>query len=82
MVSVFGNYNFHADSTDSESYSGFGYTAEYSLSYRSSKRFFYGGKISYNWALVDRSQVDEEDLTERSLVFGWTTVGFEFGYFF
>ena len=76
------NYNLHQDSTDNESYQGFGYSAEYSLTYRITPTFFYGGKIAYNWAFVERAQVDEENQLERSLVFGWTALGIELGYMF
>jgi len=81
-VSVYGNYMFHSDGTNDERYTGYGYTAEYGLNYRSSQRFFYGGKISYNWAMVERSAVDDESLSARSLVFGWLTFGLELGYYF
>ncbi|MBD65819.1 MAG: hypothetical protein CME62_11470 [Halobacteriovoraceae bacterium] len=81
-INVFGNYMFHIDGTNSEKYQGWGYTAEYGLNYRSSKKLFYGGKLSYNWALVDREARDEEKLPERSLVFGWFTLGFEIGFYF
>jgi hypothetical protein len=82
MVSVYGNYIFHNDQTDDERYSGFGYTADYSLTYRTSQSIFYGAKVSYNWVLIDRPQVNEENLNDRSLVFGWTSIGFEAGYVF
>jgi len=82
FISVFGNYILHVDSTDEERYTGFGYTAEYNLSRRTGEGFFYGGKVSYNWALVQRPQVDEEKLADRSLVFGWTSFGLEIGYIF
>lgn len=82
MITVFFNYTIHQDSTDDEQYTGFGYNAEYLFAYRSSKRFYYGTKLTYNWAQVLRTQQDEEDVIDRSLVFGWTTVGFELGYFF
>lgn len=82
-IAVYLNYNFHRDSTDEENYQGFGYTADYSLAYRTSKRFFIGGKFSYNWAQVARAaENDEEKLPARSLVFGWTTMSFELGYYF
>ncbi|MEE2671803.1 MAG: hypothetical protein VYA54_08835 [Bdellovibrionota bacterium] len=81
-VAVYFNYNFHVDSTDDQSYQGFGYTAEYSLVYRSSRRWFYGGKFSYNWAQVERPDEGDEDVIDRSLVFGWTTLGFELGFYF
>lgn len=81
-IAVYVNYNFHVDSTDDQSYQGFGYTADYSLVYRSTKRWFYGGKFSYNWAQVERPQENEEGTLERSLVFGWTTLAFELGFYF
>lgn len=81
-ISVFANYNLHTDSTDSEKYAGVGYNADYTLGYRSSHGLYYGGKVSYNWALVGRTQVDNESLNDRTLVFGWTSIGIECGYFF
>jgi len=81
-ISVFGNYMFHSDGTNQEKYKGYGYTAEYGLNYRSSKKLFYGGKLSYNWAMVERAPIDDESLSARSLVFGWLTFGFELGYYF
>lgn len=82
FISVYANYVFHNDQTDDEKYSGLGYSANYSLTYRSSERIFYGIKLSYDWVLVDKPQVDEEELEDRSLVFGWTSIGFEAGYIF
>ena len=81
VISIYGNYIIHSDSTDSQTYSGYGYTADYQLSYRTNNSFFYGGKISYNWALVEGEQIGTELLIDRSLVFGWTTLGLEIGYF-
>lgn len=82
IITVTLNYNLHQDSTDNESYQGFGYSAEYSLTYRINETYFYGGKINYNWALVEREAVDEEKLDDRTLVFGWTSLGIELGYTF
>ena len=82
VVSVYFNYNFHLDSTDDQRYQGFGYTADYSLSYRTSKKFFWGTKFSYNWAQVERPEENNESLLARSLVFGWTTISFELGFIF
>lgn len=81
-VAVYLNYNFHVDSTDDQSYQGFGYTADYSLVYRSTKRWFYGGKFSYNWAQVERAAEEGESDSDTSLVFGWTTLAFELGFYF
>jgi len=82
VIQVFGDYCFHLDSTDDEKYAGYGYNASYSLEYRSSNSFFYGAKLSYNWVFVERSQVEEEKLPDRTLVFGWTQFGVELGYYF
>ncbi|MAX66245.1 MAG: hypothetical protein QF441_04365 [Bacteriovoracaceae bacterium] len=81
-ISVYGNYIIHQDKTDNEKYNGMGFNAEYLLSYRFSPSFFYAGKISYHWALVEREQIGEEKLHDRSLVFGWTSIGIELGYIF
>ncbi len=83
IISVFANYVIHLDNTDKQRYTGYGLTTEYSLSRRSRSGFFYGGKLSYNWALVEKPAVTEEQkLADRSLVFGWTTFGLEIGYIF
>lgn len=81
-VSVYVNYVFHIDSTDSQRYQGFGYNADYGLHYRSSESLFYGLKMSYNWAQVERAAENNEKLSDRSIVFGWFQLGFEIGYYF
>lgn len=82
MVSFFINTVFHKDKLEDQTYTGIGYNADYSFSFRSSQQYFYGGKISYNWALVEKPQEDNEALSSRSQAFGWTTIGFELGYIF
>jgi hypothetical protein len=81
-VAAFLTYNLHNDSTDKLDYTGWGYTADYGLHYRSSKKFFWGGKISYNFAAVVREAISTEDKPDRSLVFGWTSLAFEMGYYY
>lgn len=82
-VNVFANYVSHQDDSTQEQYNGYGYNAEYALHYRAGERITYGVKFSYNWALVDREKEnDDESLAERSLVFGWSTLGFELGYYY
>lgn len=76
------NYNFHLDSTDDERYRGYGYNAEYNLSYRTNESFFYGGSFSYNWAQVEKPAENDEPLLARSFSFGWTTLGVEIGFYF
>ncbi len=82
VVKIGLNYVQSFDSTTSDTYQGQGYSAEYSLEYRSSKDFFYAAKLDYNWITVERSAIDEERLPDRSLVYGWTSLGFELGYYF
>ncbi len=82
FIAVYANYILHVDNTNSDTYSGYGYNAEYSINRRTNGGFFYGAKLSYNWALVEKAPVDDEKLNDRSLVFGWTSVGFELGYIF
>ena len=82
MVTVYLNYVLHNDNLEEQNYAGLGYNADYSFSFRPGDNFFWGGKISYNWALVERPQKGEESLDNRSRVFGWTTIGFEFGYIY
>lgn len=81
-VVAFLTYNFHRDSTDDRQYTGLGYTADYGLHYRSSDRFFYGGKISYNYVALVREAISNEDKPDRSLVMGWTSLAFEIGYYY
>lgn len=82
-VNAFGNYVSHSDASTKDRYQGYGYSAEYTLHYRAGERLTYGVKFSYNWALVDREKEnDDEKLAARSLVFGWSTLGLELGYYF
>jgi hypothetical protein len=82
MIMVYGNYILHSDATDQEKYTGYGYNADYLFSYRQNNGLFYGAKISYNWLFVQKAQKNEEKLIDRSLVFGWTSIGLEIGYYF
>lgn len=82
IVTVHLNYVLHTDQLNQENYTGFGYNADYSLNYRLSKDYYYGIRLSYNWVFVERPQEESEPLTDRSKVFGWTTMGFELGYLF
>lgn len=79
---AYANYVTHVDGTDSTSYTGYGLTTEYSLQKRVSEGFFYGVKIGYNIASLERSKVSDEKKTDRSLVFKWASLGFEIGYYF
>lgn len=82
IVSVYVNYVTHRDNFAQEDYTGIGYNADYTISYRSSKHFYWGGKISYNWILVDQPAENGNKLSERSRVLGWSSIGFELGYIF
>lgn len=82
MIQVYGNYIIHKDTTNEKEYKGFGYTANYNLHYRMSNSLFFGFKLSYTYANVEREKEAQESLQDRSLVFGWTNMGLEMGYFF
>ena len=82
FISAYGNIVYHVDTAEEKKYQGYGYTAEYNLSYRYSDQTSLGTKLSYNWALVERPEDGDESLEERSLVFGWLTLGFEIGFYF
>lgn len=81
-VDAFLTYNSHVDGLDSESYQGFGVQADYGLHRRSGRTFYYGGKLSYNIASLARAKKDEEKLEDRSLVFGWLSIGLEMGFYY
>jgi len=76
------NYSAHLDSSTSTKYNGFGMSMDYGLHYRATNTFYYGAKLSYNILPMVREPVDEEKRQDRSLVFGWTALGFEIGYFY
>ena len=75
-------YNVHLDGADDTNYQGFGLQTDYGLHYRAAESFFYGGKLSYNITTVEREKKDDEKLIDRSLVFGWLSLGFEIGYYY
>jgi hypothetical protein len=76
------NYNAHLDNKTATKYNGFGMNMDYGLHYRSSNTFHYGFKLSYNVIPVVREAKDDEKKQDRSLVFGWTALGFEVGYYY
>ncbi len=81
-VQVFATYNQLNESYLDKVYQGYGMTADYAISKRSSSNFFYGGKLSYNLALVTREAISDEKVQERSLSLGWFSLAFEMGYLF
>lgn len=76
------NYSTHLDNATGKKYNGFGMNMDYGLHYRASNTFYYGGKLSYNIMPMVREPEDDEKRQQRSLVFGWTSLGFEIGYFY
>lgn len=82
LVSALANYVVHLDKSNDTNYAGYGLTTEYGINYRVSRSFFAGTKLSYNWATVERKDEGDEKLIDRSLVFGWLTLGIELGYYF
>lgn len=81
-VDVFANYVTMNDDYLSETYTGYGMTANYGIHKRSSTSFFYGMKFSYNLASVTRPAIGDEKKRERSLSLGWGTLALEIGSFF
>jgi hypothetical protein len=81
-VMAYANYITHFDSSNSKNYTGYGLTAEYGIQKRMSEGFFSGIKIGYNLASLSRPATTDEKLADRSLIFKWASIGFEFGYYF
>lgn len=81
-IEVFGNYITMDEKFIGESYAGYGLTTNYGIHKRSSTRYFYGGKLSYNLASVTREAIGNEGKSDRSFALGWLTFGFEMGFFF
>jgi hypothetical protein len=63
-------------------YRGYGLTANYGIHKRTSTSFFWGGKMSYNFASVTRRPIVNEPRKDRSLTLGWLSFAFELGIFF
>lgn len=81
-ITAFLTYNSALDATTDRAYQGWGYNADYSLLYRSGNSLYYGLKFSYNLAAVIRGAISDEDKPDRSLVYGWTNMGLEIGYYY
>lgn len=81
-VDVFANYVQMEDNFLSETYTGYGMTANYGIHKRSGTSFFYGMKFAYNLASVTRPKIGDEKRHERSLTLGWGTLALEIGSFF
>lgn len=81
-VDVFVNAIQMNDSFIDETYQGYGLTTNYGIHKRSSTRFFYGGKFSYNIASVTRPAIGNESKSDRSLTLGWLSFAFELGFYY
>lgn len=81
-IMAYANYVTNTDSTNSKEYTGYGLTTEYSIQRRFSQYLFFNFKIGYNLASISREQENDEKKEDRSLVFKWTTLGLDFGYYF
>lgn len=75
-------YNLVTDSLDDTQYTGFGFSADYSLQYRVGISMFLGAKLGYNMAAVVRDPKTNEAKRERSLSLSWSTIAVELGYYF
>ncbi len=82
QVMAYGNYIYHLDGATSDKYRGYGATMEYGLHRRIGESFFGGAKLSYNLASLERAKKSDEDKLDRTLVFRWTSIGFEVGYYY
>lgn len=81
-IDVFANYIMLDETFIDQSYKGWGLTTNYGIHKRSSSRYFYGGKLSYNIASVTRGAISNESKGDRSLTLGWLSLAFEMGFFF
>lgn len=81
-MDVFLTYTSHLDSSEDAKYQGWGLQTDYGLHYRAGESFFYGGKFSYNIVTAQRAAEEDEKLKDRSLVFGWLSLGLELGYYY
>lgn len=82
MITSHLSYVIANDSTDSEDYKGYGIVSEYLINYRMSNSLYTGLKLTYSILSMERSAIEEEKLTERSLVYGWLGLGLQFGFYF
>lgn len=81
-VDVYVNYLTFDDKYIKQKYQGYGLTTNYGIHKRSSTRYFYGGKLSYNIASVTRDAIGTESKSDRSFALGWLSIGVEIGFFF
>lgn len=81
-VDVFANYVTMDETFISQKYAGYGLTTTYGIHKRASTKFFYGGKLSYNFASVTREALGTEGKSDRSFALGWMTLGLDLGLFF
>jgi hypothetical protein len=72
----------HTEGFSKLDYSGYGLIVEYEIYKRSSKKFFYGGKLSYNIADVTREVPSALDLNDGRLLLSWMSLGFNMGFYF
>lgn len=82
-VSAAITYNQFDDSLRTETYSGFGFKADFGIHRRFSKNFHFGGKLSYNLASVQYPEEGNATTkSERSLLLTWLGLGFDLGFYF
>ena len=83
-IDVFVNYLRIEESFVDRTYEGYGLTTSYGLIKRSKTNFYYGPKISYNFAPVKRDKLDDAETSRRAreLTLGWLSLAFEVGFFY
>lgn len=83
-IDVFVNYLRFDETFVDRTYQGYGLTTSYGLIKRSKTNFYYGPKISYNFAPVKRDKLDDSETSRRAreLTLGWLSLAFELGFFY
>ena len=81
-VDVFTNYLTMDETYIDQKYTGYGLSTNYGIHKRTSTKYFYGGKASYNIGYVTRDAIGTESKGDRSFSIGWFSLAFEMGIFY
>lgn len=75
-------YGF-TENVTGQNYSGGGIKVDYGIHYRSSSKFHFGVRFTYNLGTVFRAELTPgESSSSRSLTLSWTSLAAEIGYYF
>ncbi len=81
-INLYLTYNTLNDEFTAQSYSGWGLKADYGIHKRVNSSFFIGGRFSYNWAQVQRTEINDERADDRRLMLSWLNIAFEMGFYY